>query len=334
MAPDARYAAVAYEPPATPRAAADPPTHLRLMPDGPLYALDGYRHEGRPMEWVTIGSAPHRNIVVDDESVEACHCLVGPRDDHLEVWDEKLERRTMINGVPFAGTTGRAVAGNLITVGRVTFLACGRAGEHQDIRIDPDDQHRRLMDFRAYRGRLLDAPEDADERRTETRTRDASIDTVLDPLLSLRVLPHGPTLPLHEHLDPEYPDRPVVIGTSPRCAIMLSCGRISARHCLLEHRDGRWLVSDNRSRNGTFVNCVPLAHGAVELVAGNLLTVGDITLMACGRLGDAQPPRLSARGPYERARAAVRSYGSHNKAASALGVARSKLARWLRGEDG
>ena len=334
MATDARYAAAEYEPSETARAVSDPPTHLRLMPDGPLYALDRYLHEGRVQAWVTIGSAPHRDISIDDDSVEDCHCLLGQRDDHLEVWDEKVEGRTMINGVPFVGPRGRAAAGNLITVGRVTFLACGKARERQAICIDPDEQHRRLIDFRAYRGRVLDAPGDTTERRTETRTRDAYIDTVLDPLRFLRVLPDGPTLPLHEHLDPEYPDRPVVIGTSPRCAIILGDRQVSARHCLLEHREGRWYVSDNRSRNGTFVNCVPLAHAQVELVAGNLLTVGATTLMACGRRGEAQAPRISGAGPMERARRAVRAHGSKRKAAGALGVARSTLGRWLRGEDG
>jgi pSer/pThr/pTyr-binding forkhead associated (FHA) protein len=46
----------------------------------------------------------------------------------------------------------------------------------------------------------------------------------------------------------------VLVGRSSGCDIAVACSTVSARHCLLEFREGYWSVRDLASRNGTRVN--------------------------------------------------------------------------------
>lgn len=44
------------------------------------------------------------------------------------------------------------------------------------------------------------------------------------------------------------------IGRSPECGVFLDDVTVSRRHAVLEERDGRWVIEDQGSLNGTFVN--------------------------------------------------------------------------------
>lgn len=71
---------------------------------------------------------------------------------------------------------------------------------------------------------------------------------------------------------------PTVIGRSREATLTLPHPLVSRRHCELFERDGRLMVRDLGSRNGTFV-----AHQRVteaELPSGALLTIGAITFRA------------------------------------------------------
>ena len=45
-----------------------------------------------------------------------------------------------------------------------------------------------------------------------------------------------------------------VLGSSPECEIVLDDGTVSAKHASLKHKDGKFLLTDLDSTNGTFVN--------------------------------------------------------------------------------
>ncbi|MGL5867272.1 MAG: FHA domain-containing protein FhaB/FipA [Dermatophilaceae bacterium] len=80
----------------------------------------------------------------------------------------------------------------------------------------------------------------------------------------------GTTLPL----------RPAgtLIGRSPECALVLDDDYSSGRHArIYEEGDGRWMVEDLRSTNGTFLGATRLTTPA-EVAAGSILRIGQTVL--------------------------------------------------------
>ncbi|MGL5864021.1 MAG: FHA domain-containing protein FhaB/FipA [Phycicoccus sp.] len=80
----------------------------------------------------------------------------------------------------------------------------------------------------------------------------------------------GTTLPL----------RPAgtLIGRSPECALVLDDDYASGRHArIYEETDGRWMVEDLRSTNGTFLGATRLTTPS-EVAAGSILRIGQTVL--------------------------------------------------------
>ena len=68
-------------------------------------------------------------------------------------------------------------------------------------------------------------------------------------------------------------DQEVLIGRDPDATICLNNRAVSRRHCVVRREDGRFVVHDLGSHNGTFVNNVQitehvLQHGDVIAVSG------------------------------------------------------------------
>ena len=63
---------------------------------------------------------------------------------------------------------------------------------------------------------------------------------------------------------------------------------LSRHHCTIEHGEGKWVVRDGQwqpqarqwvaSTNGTFVNSRPVSNTGYYLSAGDIITIGDVTL--------------------------------------------------------
>jgi hypothetical protein len=66
--------------------------------------------------------------------------------------------------------------------------------------------------------------------------------------------------------------RELALGRDPACEVVLSDPTVSRRHAQLHFRDGRWILQDLGSRNGTIVNGVRV--GRCELRPGDELRVG------------------------------------------------------------
>jgi hypothetical protein len=71
-------------------------------------------------------------------------------------------------------------------------------------------------------------------------------------------------------------DERTTIGRSPDCGIFLDDVTVSRRHAVLVQQDGRWLVEDGGSLNGTFVNRRRVE--SAELEDGDELQIGKYRL--------------------------------------------------------
>jgi two-component system, NtrC family, response regulator HydG len=113
--------------------------------------------------------------------------------------------------------------------------------------------------------------------------------------------PHGLVLTLVEgpdkgrsyELGPLLATR-VLVGTSDACAIRLSDGLVSRRHCALDWVDRRLRVSDLRSTNGTSVDGVGVLEAFLR--EGQIVRIGDTAFRVERQdaQASAEPPRSKA----------------------------------------
>jgi pSer/pThr/pTyr-binding forkhead associated (FHA) protein len=71
-----------------------------------------------------------------------------------------------------------------------------------------------------------------------------------------------------------------LIGRSPECDIFLDDVTVSRRHAVLHERDGRYIIEDQGSLNGTFLNRRRIE--SAELSDGDELQIGKYRLTFLG----------------------------------------------------
>ena len=75
-------------------------------------------------------------------------------------------------------------------------------------------------------------------------------------------------------------DGTYMIGRNPSCPICFDFPDVSERHAILTVRDGRAVVEDLHSANGTYVNGEPI-DGAVVLDGGMVVQIGESMMRVC-----------------------------------------------------
>jgi len=68
---------------------------------------------------------------------------------------------------------------------------------------------------------------------------------------------------------------PIVVGRSDGCDIVIPDVYLSQEHFEIECKKGIWYLKDLRSKNGTYINDVPV-KGTTELYDDDIITFGDI----------------------------------------------------------
>lgn len=84
----------------------------------------------------------------------------------------------------------------------------------------------------------------------------------------------------------------ILLGRDPRCDVALTDSSVSRRHAELRVEDGKFLLVDLNSSNGTFVNGIRAADAAVR--PGDQIRLGGV-ILALGRL--VSGPTLRGKGP-------------------------------------
>ena len=80
-------------------------------------------------------------------------------------------------------------------------------------------------------------------------------------------------------------DAPVSIGSAPDNDLVLRDRAVSGRHCRLEPSERGWRLRDLGSRNGSFVDGVPVTLARIE--PGSTIRIGRTDLRLCARNGKA-----------------------------------------------
>ena len=112
--------------------------------------------------------------------------------------------------------------------------------------------------------------------------------TVDAPTVRLEVIA-GPDAGRDLEIDPTLPGR-VYAGKSDACALRLADPLVSRRHFAIELDGPRARIVDLDSKNGTFVNAVPIVEAYLH--GGELVRVGDTTIAV--RFGSPVSARLPA----------------------------------------
>jgi hypothetical protein len=69
---------------------------------------------------------------------------------------------------------------------------------------------------------------------------------------------------------------PVTIGRAPDNSLIVDDGRVSRQHARIELDGGNWRITDNNSRNGTFVNGARVTSQSLQ--PGDKIVIGTALL--------------------------------------------------------
>jgi hypothetical protein len=87
------------------------------------------------------------------------------------------------------------------------------------------------------------------------------------------IAPPGPA-PLDVRLPKGPSDRPLLIGRARHCDLLLQDETVSRRHAELQREDGRWMLRDLGSTNGTWEGAWRV--GETEVDGGSELRFGEL----------------------------------------------------------
>ena len=131
-------------------------------------------------------------------------------------------------------------------------------------------------------GALL-VKEDGGTEATQTFTAEEGDDAPADALEDLGIT--GPALVVRSGGgragETFHPEDETTIGRSPDCGIFLDDVTVSRKHAVVSERDGAFLVEDQGSLNGTFVNRKRVESAQLE--DGDELQIGKYRLTFLNR---------------------------------------------------
>lgn len=247
----------------------------------------------------TIGSGPDCDLVVDLPTVSRLHCRLRREGDGFLVEDLGSSNGTYVNGERIAAPV-RVSRGDSVTLGASVPMPwppepASRGPKALTIGREPDNDvvvnfptvsghHARIVwegqsgvawieDLGSSNSTALGSPE-----RRITRSALTADDTIYlgtHPIAAASLLAklqpeHAPTLIFRGQQE--------VIGRDPGCDRVLDLPMISGRHARLSRSNGRILIEDLASSNGTFVNGRRIDRPVV-VEPGDSIGLGSYTLV-------------------------------------------------------
>ena len=119
----------------------------------------------------------------------------------------------------------------------------------------------------------------------------------------------------HREIDRRELTEPVTVGRSPECAIQVRDAILSRQHCRFEPMgNGRWVVTDLNSRNGTFVG----SRRKAERVTRHILEDGEVVRIGRTRVCYRSGPFVAKRSASRSKLAAARPVDPHEALAGTV----------------
>src|SRR5258705_12977323 len=87
----------------------------------------------------------------------------------------------------------------------------------------------------------------------------------------------------------EIGQEPVLIGRRKDCAVMIDDVGVSGHHAKLQRQDGRWILADLNSSNGTMVNGNTVQTWSLQ--HGDMIVFGQTQWRFVDTAGGARGPR-------------------------------------------
>lgn len=209
-----------------------------------------------------IGRCETANLFLRYRSISRHHCVISRRGDALVVQDLGSSQGTTVDGQPADGLRelepGQAIAlGEEVTI-QIAWPLWSEAPARAD-RTDPAGM------------RKPQPPAVRDEPQQQ-------VSRTVNPLTPTESPPSSRPARYGRTVDFPLAKPRMVIGRDASCDIPLE-GRlmVSRRHATLEMSGGRWLVRDENSSNGTFVNGVRVGRSHA-LNRDDVLSIGDVHL--------------------------------------------------------
>jgi pSer/pThr/pTyr-binding forkhead associated (FHA) protein len=115
---------------------------------------------------------------------------------------------------------------------------------------------------------------------------------------TLRVLGPG-----EEKTEIPLTDRPLIIGREPDCDLIIADPAVSKRHAQLLVVDGQYMIRDQNSHNGTFVDGERITHRALK--NGDVITIGAKKILFSVYEAPVQPGAITVAMPAGAAPPAV-----------------------------
>jgi hypothetical protein len=75
-------------------------------------------------------------------------------------------------------------------------------------------------------------------------------------------------------IEPRGPQRPIVIGRRPEADVQVPIGTVAPEHCVMYMEQDQWVIQDNGSSTGTFVNGNAIS-GPVYVGFGDVVALGE-----------------------------------------------------------
>jgi len=75
-------------------------------------------------------------------------------------------------------------------------------------------------------------------------------------------------------IEPRGPQRPIVIGRTPDADVQVPIGTVAPAHCVMYMEQDQWVIQDNGSSTGTFVNGNAIS-GPVYVGFGDVVALGE-----------------------------------------------------------
>ncbi|MBR5640285.1 MAG: FHA domain-containing protein [Muribaculaceae bacterium] len=70
-----------------------------------------------------------------------------------------------------------------------------------------------------------------------------------------------------------------ILGKDFSCSVCINDSKVSAQHAILLYRNGKFMIKDNLSTNGTYVNGEDIEDDSVVLNDGDIIQIGDTILL-------------------------------------------------------